>query len=102
VQSITLKEVLAQMDTGASFSIAFVTDDEKRGTGGEWVEIKAFKHEYVSKKERAKLDKIQPQQLLLKDPRHYDHSTRNISLLNGEMRKVNIRLIRRFNGKVVS
>jgi hypothetical protein len=91
------------MDTGASFSMAFVTDDEKRGTGGEWVEIKeAFKHEYVSKKEQAKLDKIQPQQLLLKDPRHYEHSTRNISLPNGEMRKLNIRLIRRFNGKVVS
>jgi hypothetical protein len=103
VQSITLQEVLDFMDTGDSFSIAFVTDDEKRGTGGEWIEVKnTFKHEWVSKTERAKLDKAQPQQEVRRNPNHYEHSTRNISLANGEIRKVNIRLIRRFNGKTVS
>ncbi len=91
------------MGTGAPFSMAFVTDDERRGTGGEWVEVaEAFKHDYVSKTERKKLEKAQPQQLVKKNPNHYDHSTRNISLPNGELRKVNIRLIRRFNGKTVS
>ena len=100
------------MDTGAPFSMAFVTDDENRGTGGEWIEVKnVFKHEYVTKAERKKLAKAQPQQLLKKDPHHYEHSTRNIAFENGEIRKINIRLIRRFdlpgvkdlfrNGKVV-
>ena len=37
--SITLKEVLQQMDLGAHFSIAFVTADKTKKKGGEWIEI---------------------------------------------------------------
>ncbi len=38
-ETITLKETLELLDSGKPFtSIAFVTDDEKRGSGGEWIE----------------------------------------------------------------
>ncbi len=103
-ETITFKEALNLLDSGAMFTdMAFVTDDEKRGTGGEWIEIKkGFKHDFVSKKERAMLAKAQPQQAVKKNPHHYENSTRNIALPNGEIRKVSIRLIRRFNGKIVT
>lgn len=91
------------MDTGAPFSIGFVTDDEKRDTGGEWIKMEeARKHEFMNAAEKEKLAKAQPvNRTPLRNPNHYPHSTRNLILPNGEIRKVAIRLIRRFNGKVV-
>lgn len=103
VETITLKEVLAFMDTGAPFSIAFVTYDEKRKTGGEWIEVKrAEKYVPFTRAEQERLDKAQPKVGIFKNPHHYENSTRNIQIPNGEIRKVAIRLIRRFNGKVVT
>lgn len=101
--SITFQQALATIDTGENFSVAFVTCDKNRKTGGEWIEIaSARKHEYISKQEKARLEKIQPEaDVVSKDPRHYENSTRNLMLANGEIRKVHIRLIRKLNGKTV-
>jgi hypothetical protein len=100
--TITLKEVLAFMDTGEEFDMAFVTDDENRGTGGEWIEVKnVHKTEYVTKVELAKMNRAQPQMEVLRNPNHYPNSTRNIVFRSGEVRTIAIRLIRRFNGKTV-
>jgi hypothetical protein len=111
-ETITLKQVLEVMDTGDAFSIAFVTDDIERKTGGEWIEVREVrKFEYLTKKEQAKLDKVQPKAGIQKNPNHYENSTRNIIFTNGEIRTIAIRLIRRFdepgvknlfeNGKIV-
>lgn len=102
--SITLKEVIDQIDSGALIgSICFVTSDKKRDTGGEWIEIRdARKHTFLNKNEQAKLDKVQPiTSGVAKDPQHYQNSTRNLKLKNGEIRKIHLRLIRKFNTKTV-
>jgi hypothetical protein len=101
---ITLKEVLASMDRGEEFSLVFITADQKKNTGGELVEVKkAYKHNWLSPAERKKQQGLQPEsQIIKRDPRHYDNSTRNIRLAaNGDIRKVHIRLIRKFNGSIV-
>jgi len=102
-ESITLQKVLSFIDTGASFSIAFVTTDITRNTGGEWIEITdCRKHEFITGREKAKIAKAAPVTgMLYRDPKHYENSTRNLILRNGEIRKLHIRLIRRFNGKTV-
>lgn len=100
--SISLKEVLKYMDTGHPFSICFVTCDTKKGTGGEWIEIKnCRKHMHLSAEKLRRLEKAQPVSGYKKDPKHYENSTRNLKLPNGEIRKVHIRLIRKFNNKTV-
>lgn len=91
------------MDSGRKFSMSVITCDLRKGTGGELLEIKqAHKHNWLSKDEFKKQQSLQPaSQVLKKDPRHYDNSTRNIILPGSETRKIHIRLIRKFNGKIV-
>lgn len=103
-ESITLKEVLSWMDSGQPFSIAFITASKKSGTGGEWIEIaEATKSGWMTPADRKLQEKLQaPSEGLRKDPKHYENSTRNIRIVaNNDIRKVHIRLIRRFNGKTV-
>ena len=91
------------MDSADSFDLAFVTDDENRKTGGEWITVKGVhKTEFVTKAEQAKMNKAQPRMEVLRNPNHYDNSTRNIVLKNGEVRTVAIRLMRRYNGKTIT
>ena len=92
------------MDAGEKFSIGFRTYNKREDTGGEYI---LFDECYKSKLESSKPSAvIQPQHLkaaIKKDPRHYDNSTRNIVVLpEGNIVKVHLRLIRRFNSKVVS
>lgn len=93
------------MDSGVEFGpISFVTCDRRKGKGGELITVeKATKHGWLSPEERRLQEKLQPQsKIILKHPRHYENSTRNILILkNGEIRKLHIRLIRKFNGKIV-
>lgn len=92
------------MDYGDPFDITFVTCDQKKGTGGELITITGGrKTEWLSRSEYKKQQALQPSSRLKlkKDPRHYENSTRNITLSNGDVRKVHLRLIRRFNGKKV-
>jgi hypothetical protein len=37
--TILRSEVLRQMDTGAAFTLQFITADRKRGTGGELIKV---------------------------------------------------------------
>ena len=104
VDSITLKEVLAELDSGRKIqSMTFITADSKKETGGELITVENFhKHNWLSPAEFRKQQKLQPKQSMIKkDPRHYENSTRNIALAGGEIRKVHIRLIRTFNSKTV-
>lgn len=104
MNTVTLKEVLQYLDTPMSFSIAFVTADHHKKKGGEWIAVEqAWKHEPLTKKERARLKQAQPDSgtTVRKHPRHYENSTRNLRFKNGNIRKVHIRLITMFNGKIV-
>jgi hypothetical protein len=104
METITLKEVLDAMDAGQPFSIAFVTADRRKNTGGEWIEVeKAYKSGYVDPEARKQMQKLQPASDMIKRaPNHYENSTRNIVIAaNSDVRKVHIRLIRKFNGKTV-
>jgi hypothetical protein len=101
---ISLKEVLETMDAGQPFSIAFVTCDQRKQTGGQLIEIeKAYKSGHIFPEERKRMQDIQPaSQMIGKAPNHYQNSTRNLLIAkNSEIRKVHIRLIRKFNGKTV-
>jgi len=87
------------------FSVGFETYDKKKQTGGRL--INAEKCVKVVGKKNGKIiwptkPKLQDDKLS-RDPNHFKHQTRNI-LVNGtqNMRKLHIRLITRFNGKVVS
>ncbi|MFC4230571.1 hypothetical protein ACFOW1_01625 [Parasediminibacterium paludis] len=102
MQSISLKEVIAWMDSGKPFSIGFVTCDKQQNKGGEWIEIpEATKYEWMTTREKASIAKAAPSTALKKNPNHYDNSTRNIKLPNLQKRKVHLRLITTFNGKTV-
>lgn len=100
--TISFGDMIAYMDSGQPFSLSFVTADKKRGTGGEWVAVKwAVKYMLLKKGEAAAIAKLQPISVDRRDPHHFENSTRNIKLKNGELRKVHLRLIRIFNNKTV-
>jgi hypothetical protein len=100
METISLKEVLAIMDKKQPFQIAFVTLNKKKKTGGEWIELlSAVKHTTATIKGQPSTAN---EHRVYKNPRHYDNATRNLrNCLNGDLVKVHIRLIRRFNNKVV-
>lgn len=92
------------MDAGQVFQISFVTADHHKNTGGELLHVaRARKHAWLSPADRKKQQRLQPtSSMVKKDPRHFENSTRNIQLLsNGDVRKVHIRLIRKFNHRTV-
>lgn len=91
--------MLQWMDTGQPFDLEFITADKRKDEGGEWKKI-------VQGRKRMQLGVKSLESgvrhlQVHKNPHHYENSTRNIVLQNGELRKVHIRLIRRFNGKTV-
>lgn len=102
---ITLKEVLNWMDEGKPFSLTAITCDDKKQSGGEELIVaQAWKHDHLTYSQRKELRRSQPKtiaQQWMKNPNHYTNSTRNIRFENGEIRKVHIRLIRKFNDKTV-
>ena len=90
------------MDSGEPFSLMAITCDQHKKSGGEEVFFpEARKHNAVSPLERKQIAKAQPKTPLITDPRHFENSTRNLVLPNGQIRKVHIRLIRQFNGQTV-
>jgi hypothetical protein len=103
LDTIPFKEVLATMDTGAAFSIGVRTFDKKKETGGEWISLpECVKHNYLTAAERMEQKRAGTKQVLHKDPRHYENSTRNIKVVSsGKIIKLHIRLIRQFNNKTV-
>lgn len=101
---ITLSEVLRIYETGEAFSIAFITADRRKGTGGE--------RRYYPVAQRCRLHEM-PANLLKrngfastsvdkKSPNHWENKTRNIYIpATGEIKKVHIKLIVAFNNKRV-
>ena len=88
------------MDAGETFSIGFITFNKTLDTGGEWIEIS------VACKQQSQFTYNQPSNLQVKkfkrNPKHYENSTRNIRVMpEGNIVKVHLRLIRRFNSKIV-
>lgn len=107
-ETITLKEMSEAMDKGYTFSIAFITCNEQKNTGGEFVFLSNMvKHGNTIKEEKQQLKQATTlptaaASKMLKNPNHYKNSTRNIrSLHTGNIFKVHLRLIRKFNGKTV-
>lgn len=110
---ISLQDVLAWMDTGKPFDIAFVTADRKRQTGGEIIELENVKlhrkAEYqqdnaeVSTAEAVSTVAVSTVALKkdYRNPQHLQHGTRNLRLSSGKIRKIHIRLIVKFNGAKV-
>jgi hypothetical protein len=93
------------IDSGELFDIGFVTADRRRGTGGDYKELKGYRKvmkEQVSEHLPGKVHT--PKRDLRKDPQHSVHKTFNICNPNNpniHMHKVHYRLFDRFNGKTV-
>ena len=104
IESITLAKMVAFMDSGQTFSIAFRTCNIQKDKGGEYIFFdECIKHNHLTMSER-KANKNNAEQKIeiIKNPNHYLNSTRNIMRVSsGELVKIHLRLIRRFNGKIV-
>ncbi|QCR23077.1 hypothetical protein [Pontibacter sp. SGAir0037] len=102
---IRLTEVLQHMQAGLTpFDIAYVTLDQRRKTGGE---IKRYTQCLLSgiKQKKGKATtgaNPKPESTSwAKNPNHFDNATRNLTLPNGQKRKLHIWLITEFNGMKV-
>lgn len=104
---IRLSEALDIIDQGVVFSIQFKTADKKKQTGGKTIAmlraIKANEKPWDKTKRNFQSSEQKAEsRVLLKDPRHYKNSTRNIKAEGTQnVRKVHVRLITHFNGKKV-
>lgn len=100
MDTITLKEMIAHIDSGKMFRMGWRTCDLNKNTGGEWIEVS------VACKHRDSLENVQREKGgasgIRRNPNHFKNSTRNIRTVpEGRIYKVHIRLIRMFNGKTV-
>ncbi len=101
VNTITLKQVLDRLDAGETCTLGVRSCDLKKNDGGEFIVFEnCRKHMHLTREEFKNKIK-QSHQKVYKNPNHYENSTRNIMLESGEIRKIHIRLIRRFNNQTV-
>ena len=103
-ETIGLAQMIEFMDSGQTFSIAFITCNIQKNTGGEYIFYdECTKHGHQTKEQRKqRRESGDPKQVIFRNPNHYENSTRNIKRLSsGELVCVHLRLIRRFNGKIV-
>lgn len=108
---IRLWDVLENMDAfdgqekPVRFQLKYVTANRLNGTGGEIIELKdACKCSGKTKQGKpifAVKKNFPANDRASKNPNHWTHSTRNILLPNGQIRKVHNRLIIEFNNKKV-
>jgi len=101
VETITLAEVLDWLDTGSPCELTVITCDHKQKKGGEELVLKMARKHILRPADQAAISAAQPKIESKRNPGHFENSTRNMILPNGEIRKVHIRLIRQFNGKTV-
>jgi hypothetical protein len=89
----------------ARFQVKFVTADRTTKKGGEIIELKDASKCPVRTKNGQEIypqrKKVLVQQRITRNPNHWENSTRNIRLPNGQKRKLHIRLIIEFNNKKV-
>jgi len=102
LEFIPLAQVLKQIHSGETFDIEVATCDVRRGTGGKLMAYpKCIKHLSQTVKSTSKLKAATNK--APKNPNHQQNSTINLYLTQlREVRTVHIRLITRFNGKLVS
>ncbi len=108
---IRLWDVLEEMDRVDSenrpvrFQIKVVSADRNLNTGGEVIELKGCCKCTNDKNKQtpsvARGPAGNPGEKIKKDPLHWNNSTRNLLLANGQKRKVHIRLIIEFNNQTV-
>lgn len=113
VETIYLQDVLKQMRTlGADgravpFSISVRTFQRFSKTGGalkKWDRAKLVMKEENPNADSVLSLRVKPKRrtLFKKNPDHYENKTRNIRIIpQGDIKKINIRLIISFNGKKV-
>ncbi len=96
------------IDSGEPFDLGFVTADRRRGTGGEYKEVKGYRK--VQKQANTTTlpgtasKQIRTAEKLKSDPNHGLHKTINIfdpRNPKNHIVKVHYRLFDRFNGKTV-
>ena len=101
-ETITLKDAIELIDSGQYFDIRFITCNIQKGIGGQQYDLKRVcKYKNMSHSQQKAIEVAQAKTKNSKNPNHYDNSTRNLKLENGELVKVHIRLIRMINGKTV-
>jgi hypothetical protein len=108
---IRLWEALEIMDSTdahgrpARFQVKFVTANRMTREGGEIIEVKDACKCPVRTKNGQEIyperKNLQASERITKNPNHWENSTRNIKLANGQKRKLHIRLIIEFNNKKV-
>lgn len=113
VNTISLSNVLKEMDNGKPFDIEYVTCDTTRGTGGA---VRTAKNVVLvnkrNKKRPAQVDGMSEEEYAIKEavkksPNHHENSTKNIydtkkPAKKGRITKVHLRLILSFNGLTVT
>lgn len=109
--AITLKAMIAEMQTGATFSCTVISFDKKRGTGGEileYHEARLFdpKLEQHASRAATEVERLRERLQESRNPNHGKHFTRNIMLMmNGhttsETRKIHPPLVVSFNNQTV-
>lgn len=98
---ITTRDMLAEMrktDRNGNpipFDVTFVTCDRQRNTGGK---VKSLTGAYMN---RTELDRTERERKKTGVQYHYRNATRNLKTANGDLTKVHIYLITRFNGMIV-
>jgi hypothetical protein len=103
--TVTIKEMLQEMNSGRVFSISFVSYDKQRRRGGE---VKEYPSAVLLRTDN---DTIKPKNDNKKGsvgsstpPKHYEHATRAFRVvLNGvetsAIKKFHLFLVLQFNGK---
>lgn len=108
MDTITIQEMLAEMETGNPFSIKFVSFDKQRKTGGE---VRSFPALVLNQKNKAKEPVKSTSDNPLNDvvkktrnPNHFKNATRAARVMIGgcitdTIKKFHIFLILEFNNK---
>jgi len=104
-QTILRSEAKKIIESGVLFDLAFVAADRRRGTGGEYIDVKNWQKMMSAPAEENQPGKPESQKLqALKDPNHWLHKTFNIhNPTNRSVHpiKVHYRLMHRINGKTI-
>lgn len=100
---ISIKDMIAYMNSGKPFSIVYVTWDKAKGAGGSVKEVQlAYKNYAAARSESKSVNVVEA--IANKNPNHFSNSTVNINIPGQggvDIRKVHVQLIRRFNGAIV-
>lgn len=114
MNQITVKEMLAEMDTGAAFSISYIKYDRQRRKGGDRVDVLEAQLLMPDKEDtlgrgRTPLEETRERTARVKagrDPRHMKWYTRNIRILQDGaptslVHKIHPPLVLLFNDQIV-